>query len=326
MSYAVTLEGVSKRFGDHAAVTDMSLAVPSGTVYGVLGPNGAGKSTTLRMILNIFSRDSGRIEVLGRDPLREPSILRQVGYLPEERGMYHRMRVREAVAFFGRLKGLGRGEANRRAGQWLERLELADWGEHKVEALSKGMQQKVQFIATAMHEPDLLILDEPFSGLDPVNQDVLQAIVRETRDAGRTVLFSTHVMDQAERVCDSVCIIAGGRKVLEGPVAELRRREAGERYRIEFEQQDEQIKQLMQPGPLFREVETQDYGWVVSAAEGVDRRALLNELNRQEHPLRRFDPVEPSLHEIFLRHARPSDRGDGIQEQEGKVQGGHSHG
>ncbi|MFV2007101.1 MAG: ABC transporter ATP-binding protein, partial [Longimicrobiales bacterium] len=203
---AIQLEGVTKRFGEHTAVHDLHMRIPRGCIYGLLGPNGSGKTTTLRMIMGILRPDEGTVCLLGGDP--DGIRRKRVGYLPEERGVYRKMKVLEQLEFLGEIRGLARKEAARRAGDWLDRLGLGDWKGKKVEDLSKGMQQKVQFIATVIHEPDLLILDEPFSGLDPINQDVLEDIVREFHGNGTTILFSTHLMAQAEQLCERVCLIS----------------------------------------------------------------------------------------------------------------------
>ncbi|HVV84877.1 MAG TPA: ATP-binding cassette domain-containing protein, partial [Kofleriaceae bacterium] len=196
VSAAVRVDGISKRFGNHVAVDGVSFSVPTGCIYGVLGPNGAGKSTTLRMLNDIIAPDAGEIELFGGlRPGREAAP--HIGFLPEERGLYPKMRVGEMIAFMGELRGLTRRDAADRAGRWLERLGLAQWRANKVQDLSKGMQQKVQFAAALIHEPELVILDEPWAGLDPINADVLRDVVREQRDAGRTVLFSTHQMEHA---------------------------------------------------------------------------------------------------------------------------------
>ncbi|MEX0912232.1 MAG: ATP-binding cassette domain-containing protein [Gemmatimonadota bacterium] len=294
------LRDIRKRFADHVAVESLSLDVPSGTIYGILGPNGAGKSTTLRMTMNIIARDAGDVSLLGRDPARSPQVLREVGYLPEDRGLYRKMRVIDAIVFFAELKGVAPAEARARGGDWLERMGLGEWRDAKIETLSKGMQQKVQFITTVLHDPRLLILDEPFSGLDPVNQEVLRETVREAKDEGRTVIFSTHIMEQAERICDHVCIIAGGRKVLEGGLREIRRREAGDRYEIQFESPSAEFERLAQDPRWFARADRHDEGWEVELARGADPRALLTELNSLEPRLRRFLRMEPSLHEIFV--------------------------
>src|SRR5207248_1907254 len=227
---AIDIRGVTKRYEEHVTVRDLSLQVPRGAVYGLLGPNGAGKTTTIRMLLDIIAPDSGSIAIFGR-PNHETGLLNRVGYLPEERGLYRKMQVRRVLKFLAELKGVRGSEADRRIGEWLERLSLRtpekDWGESKVDELSRGMQQKVQFIGTLLHDPDLVILDEPFSGLDPINAQALKDTVVELKRRGKTVIFSTHLMDNAERLCDAVCIIARGEKVLDGGVAEVRAAHGG---------------------------------------------------------------------------------------------------
>src|SRR5262245_33487423 len=212
MNNTLVLERVRKNYNGHIAVKELDLAVPGGTIYGILGPNGAGKSTTLRMALNIIARDAGSVRLLGSDPATHREVLRRVGYLPEERGLYKKMPVLDVIVFFARLKGISAPLARREADQWLERMGLTDWRRARTETLSKGMQQKVQFIATVIHKPDLLILDEPAAGLDPVNQDVLRETIYGAQREGRTVILSTHNMEQAEQLCDAVCIIARGEK------------------------------------------------------------------------------------------------------------------
>jgi ABC-2 type transport system ATP-binding protein len=227
---AVEFDHVVKRYSGHLAVDDMSLVVRTGTVFGLLGPNGAGKTTTIRMLLNILEPDEGVIRVFG-EPSTESHVTDRIGYLPEERGLYKKMTVRRVLRFLAQLKGVPPREADRRIDAWLERFGLRtaerDWGRAKVDELSRGMQQKVQFIATILHEPDLVVLDEPFAGLDPVNAQVLKDTVLELRDQGRTVILSTHVIDNAERMCDAVCIMARGRKILDGPMAEVKARYGG---------------------------------------------------------------------------------------------------
>jgi len=300
MNTALSLHDVEKRYAGHLAVDRLSLAVPEGTIYGILGPNGAGKSTTLRMIMNIIARDRGDISLLGQDPTRHPAVLKRVGYLPEDRGLYRKMKVLDTIVFFAELKGVSAADARRRGDEWLARMGLAEWRDAKVETLSKGMQQKVQFITTVLHEPPLLVLDEPFSGLDPVNQDVLRQTVHDAKSAGRTVLFSTHIMEQAERICDHLCIIAQGRKVLEGGIREVRRAEAGNRYEIEFERPSAGFERLIERGQWFEHAERHDAGWRVDLRPSTDSRALLAELNGLDAPLLRFLRVEPTLHEIFV--------------------------
>jgi len=217
MENAIALAGVTKSFGAKVAVDDLYLAVPQGTVYGFIGPNGSGKTTTIRMILRIFHPDTGRIVVLGAD--QSPAADDRVGYLPEERGLYRKMKVRDVIEFFAHLKGLRgcRSEISR----WLERLGLADCAAKRVDALSKGMSQKVQFIAAVIARPKLLVLDEPFSGLDPVNMEVLKDAILDLHKGGTTILFSTHDMHVAERMCDRVCMIFNGKKVLDGTLDQI---------------------------------------------------------------------------------------------------------
>lgn len=302
MDHALLLESVSKRYAGHTAVDDLSLAVPAGTIYGILGPNGAGKSTTIRMVMNIIIRDAGRISLLGTDPESDRAVLRRVGYLPEERGLYKKMNVLDVIVFFARLKGVEAATARREGERWIEKMGLGDWRGARVETLSKGMQQKVQFITTVIHDPDVLILDEPASGLDPVNQEVLRDTILETRDRGKTVLFSTHNMDQAEQLCEHVCIIAGGRKVLDGPLRDIRRANRTSRYAVVFDEPSEQAASFLESSPPgLAHVARQDEGWEVELEPGYDVRDLLARLNSFDVPLARFARVELSLHEIFVQ-------------------------
>ena len=300
MTHALLLDHVAKRFSGHLAVDDLSLAVPTGTIYGILGPNGAGKSTTIRMALNIIARDAGTVSLLGVDPAEDRTVLRRVGYLPEERGLYRKMRVLDVVAFFAALRGLSDREGRRRGREWLDRMGLAEWADARVETLSKGMQQKVQFIATVVHDPDLLVLDEPASGLDPVNQDVLRETILDAKRRGTTVLFSTHNMDQAEGLCEHVCIIAGGRKVLDGELSEIRRAHRGAHYSVAFEGPSERAEAAVRDAFLFQNVVREGDGWHVELAPGADVRRAVTALNGLDVPLARFARVEPSLHEIFV--------------------------
>jgi ABC-2 type transport system ATP-binding protein len=293
-------------------VRDLSLSVPRGSIYGILGPNGAGKSTTLRMVMNIIARDSGTIEVLGVPP-ETRGVLRRVGYLPEERGLYRSMAVLDVIVFFGRLKGLPARECRREAVTWLERMGLADWRSARVDALSKGMQQKVQFITTVIHQPELLILDEPQSGLDPVNQEVLRETILAARAAGGTVVLSTHNMDQAEALCDAVCIIAGGSKVLDGAVRDVRRANRGSRYRLRIDPAASAASGVDELDRLLHDTAqsvTADSGRAVWDFElrDADPRPLLAAFARLQVELEAFERVEPSLHEIFIRQVGGSAR------------------
>jgi ABC-2 type transport system ATP-binding protein len=222
---AIEASHVNKQYAGHVAVRDLSLTVPTGSVYALLGPNGAGKTTTIRMILNIIEPDSGTINVLGV-PATSSGLSDRIGYLPEERGLYRKMKVRDVLKFLAALKGVPAYDADQRIDRWLDRLSLRtderDWGNAKIEELSRGMQQKAQFIGALVHDPDLMILDEPFSGLDPVNAQALKDSVADLKRRGKTVIFSTHVIENAESMCDSVCIIAHGEKVLDGTVADVK--------------------------------------------------------------------------------------------------------
>jgi len=226
---AVELLGLRKVFGSQVAVDDVSLSVPAGSVFGLLGPNGAGKTTTIRMIMDILAPDRGEVRLFGRP--RATGDGERIGYLPEERGLYRKMQVEEQLVFLGELHGLARGRARRLSREWLSRIGLADRAHARVETLSKGMQQKVQLAGTVLHDPELLILDEPFSGLDPLNQTLFRELIAEQRGRGRTILFSTHVMEHAEKLCDRIALIAGGRVRLAGELAAIKRERGGNIWR-----------------------------------------------------------------------------------------------
>ncbi|HEY0873640.1 MAG TPA: ATP-binding cassette domain-containing protein [Vicinamibacterales bacterium] len=298
MTHALELGDVTKRYVGHLAVDRLSLTVPTGTIYGILGPNGAGKSTTLRMVMNIIARDAGTIRLLGVDPARDPPVLRRVGYLPEERGLYKKMTALDAVVFFGALRGMSEPDARTAGARWLETMGLGQWQHAKIETLSKGMQQKVQFVATIVHGPDLLILDEPASGLDPVNQEVLRDTILGAKREGRTVVFSTHNMDQAEQLCDSVCIIARGRKVLDGALRDIRRSHAGRHYRLEFDETTPAVLEFM--NRRFPGAERSGNGWTFDLPAASDVQAVLSALAVTGLDVAKFEHVKPSLHEIFV--------------------------
>jgi ABC-2 type transport system ATP-binding protein len=302
---AVRISSISKRFDGTHAVRDLSLEVPTGAVYGLLGPNGAGKTTTIRMLLDIIVPDSGTIEVLGRPHLSD-GVSDRIGYLPEERGLYKKMQVRRVLRFLAELKGVGRRDADRRIDEWLERLQLKtpekDWGEAKVDELSRGMQQKVQFIGTLLHEPDLVILDEPFSGLDPINAQALKDAVVELKRRGKTVIFSTHLMDNAERLCDSVCIIAHGEKVLDGGVAAVKEA-AGARnvaLAIDGDGTANAVAAILADRALVTRADDQNRFYEIALAPGADAQVLLQRVLATGARVRRFELITPSLHQIFL--------------------------
>jgi ABC-2 type transport system ATP-binding protein len=293
MSSAVEIQHVVKRYGDTLAVDDVSLSIPSGTIYGFLGPNGAGKTSTIRMMMRILLPDEGAIRLLGEDLARVD--LDRVGYLPEERGLYKKMRLGDQLVFFGELHGLPRAEARRRAGAWLERLSLLDRAAQPVEGLSKGMQQKAQFIATILHEPELLILDEPFSGLDPVNANVLKDIILEYHRRGHTIVFSTHQMDTVEKLCDHICLINRGRVILEGALAGVKQRYGKNGVSLRFSGDGAFLKTL--PGVAS----FQDNGkeLFLRLYDGVDPSVVLDAA-RARLSVTRFELAEPSVHDIFI--------------------------
>ncbi len=302
---ALEIRDISKRYAEHVAVRTLSLVVPRGTVYGLLGPNGAGKTTTIRMILNIISPDTGTITVLGKSN-RDPAILDRLGYLPEERGLYKKMSVRDVLRFLAELKGVGRKDADRRIDEWLERLTLKtaekDWGKSKVDELSRGMQQKVQFIGTLLHDPELVILDEPFSGLDPINAQALKDTVVDLRRRGKTVIFSTHLMDNAERLCDAVCIIARGEKVLDGTVTAVKAEYAGRTVAVGLEGgATTAVQAVFHDASLVARVDDNSRYFEVELAPGADAQTLLRRLVDAGAAINRFEKVQPSLHQIFLQ-------------------------
>ncbi len=301
--YAVRLEGVTKRFGKHTAVEDFDFEVPRGVICGLLGPNGSGKTTSIRMIMGILHPDEGEVRLFGADP--DETRRESVGYLPEERGLYKKMKVLELLTFMAEIRGVPRARGRERAGKWLERLGLSEWADKRADDLSKGMQQKVQFIATVIHEPKLLILDEPFSGLDPINQDVLEEIVREFHALGTTILFSTHLMPQAEQLCERVCLISKARKVLDANLKELKAAERKGVVAVEFEGDDGWLR-----GPEVDRVEQTNGSLRPILREGADHQPILERGVRSGVRILRFDLVEPRLHEIFVRYAGADAVGD----------------
>jgi ABC-2 type transport system ATP-binding protein len=296
---AVEIQNVTKTFGSTVAVDDLSLAVPGGTVYGFIGPNGSGKSTTLRMIMRILHPDRGTIRVLGEDATMGSAASDRLGYLPEERGLYRKMYVGELLEFFAALKGLRNCKDQVR--RWLERMDLAAYEKKRVEALSKGMSQKLQFIATVLHRPELVILDEPFSGLDPVNMNVVRDAILDLKREGATILFSTHDMDVAEKMCDFIFMIFKGRKVLDGTLGAIQGEYGADTLRVRTAGNGVVFDEL--PG-----VETvNDFGRFceLRIARGADPQEILSRLvtqTRVEH----FEIACPSLHDIFVRIAGPA--------------------
>jgi ABC-2 type transport system ATP-binding protein len=294
--FAVEISNITKAFEAVTAVDHLSLAVPEGSVYGFIGPNGSGKSTTMRMIANILYPDSGTIRVFGQE--RSGTRSGEIGYLPEERGVYRKMRVRELLEFHGELRG-GR-KVTAEVNAWLERLGLAQRADDKVETLSKGMSQKVQFIATVIPDPKLLILDEPFSGLDPVSADSIRGAILEMRKRGCTVILSTHDMSVAESLCDSIFMIFRGKKVLDGTLASIQSSYGSDTIRVEVEGGAAVLGEL----PGIERIN--DLGQVqeLRMAEGCDPQQVLRTLAARAR-ITSFSVVKPSLHDIFVRIAGP---------------------
>jgi ABC-2 type transport system ATP-binding protein len=295
---AIELRRISKSYDGFQAVKPLDLLVPRGATYGLLGPNGAGKTTTIRMIMRILQPDAGTVEILGAPQSQDG--LDQIGYLPEERGVYKRMKVRALLSFFAELKGVAPRDSKPRIEQWLDRMELMDRADAKVQELSKGMQQKIQFIGSILHEPEIVILDEPFSGLDPINQRVLREIVTELKQAGRTIIFSTHIIEHAERICDHVCIIARGEKVADGSMADVKRKHGTEYVAIRVEQAHSALATDLRRSTGVREVREQGTELEVALREGADAQELLHLLLRNGVRLKRFEVAEPSLEQVFI--------------------------
>ncbi len=297
----VHLEGVRKCYDEFVAVDDLSFSVSPGGIYGLLGPNGAGKTSTIRMIMGITVPDAGQITVFG-EPLAR-AHMDQFGYLPEERGLYKKMKVLEHLVFLGQLKGLSSAEATQRANRWCERFEFTAWTGKKVEELSKGMQQKVQFIGAVLHDPRLIIMDEPFTGLDPANAVVLKDVLLEMAKSGKTILLSTHRMDQVERLCQSICLINHGRAVLEGDLNQIKARYGRHNVQIKYDG-DARFLQEKRLVESFN-----DYGNYVEIhlAPGADPQELLH-LASANARLDKFELMEPSLEEIFIDVVGKSNR------------------
>jgi len=289
----VELQNACKAYDHFVAVDDLSFAIVPGTVFGLLGPNGAGKTSTIRMMIGIILPDSGQVRLFG-EPFRRQHLER-IGYLPEERGLYKRMKVLEHLVLLGRLHGLDAASARRKGKAWCERLEITDWTQKKVEELSKGMQQKIQFIAALMHEPDFIIMDEPFAGLDPVNTALLKSVILELKQAGKSILFSTHQMEQVERMCDSILLINHGKALLHGDLREVKSRYGRDTVHIEFEGDG---SFLDQPA-LVHSVTRNGRGVEVRLAPGADPQSLLQSAVPRAR-MSKFELMEPSLEEIFI--------------------------
>jgi ABC-2 type transport system ATP-binding protein len=288
------LEHVSKSFGEFKAVSDLSLTVRPGRVFGLIGPNGAGKTTTIRMIVNITVPDSGRIQLFGQS--MSTALQDRIGYLPEERGLYKRMKVGEQLRFFAELKDLSGRKADELIAGWLKKFQLTDWKDKRTKDLSKGMQQKIQFIAAVIHDPDLLILDEPFSGLDPINVDLMKNIILEQKATGKTIILSAHQMEIAEELCDDICMINKSRKVLDGKLREVRRSYGRNAVTLRIEGGDA----VLGDPNMVVEVKEKSEDLQVLLAPGIDAQTLLKRLVESGAVVSKFELAEPRLYDIFI--------------------------
>ena len=289
----VELAGVTKAYENKVAVDKLSLSIEAGQMFGLLGPNGAGKTSSIRMMMGITIPDSGRVSLFEK-PFERKSLDR-VGYLPEERGLYKKMKVLDQLIFFGQLHGVAAEDARKRSTDWAKRMEIADALEKKTEELSKGMQQKIQLIATLLHEPDLIVMDEPFSGLDPVNAVLVERTLLELKDEGRAILFSTHRMDQVEKLCDAICLINGGQAVLSGKVREVKSRYRRDHVIVEFEGNSS----FLNSDEVAEAKNFSGHAEIRLKPQG-DAQKLLHEAAAVA-TIYRFELVEPSLEEIFIR-------------------------
>lgn len=289
----IDVDNISKSFGDTKAVQNVSFNIPEGRIFGLLGPNGAGKTTSIRIINHILIADSGSVTINGHAV--SPKTQRMIGYMPEERGLYKKMKVGEQLIYLARLKGLTRTEAENTTKYWLDRFEASGWFDKEVGELSKGMSQKIQFIATIAHDPDIYIFDEPFSGLDPINSEMLKEIVIELRDKGNTILFSTHRMEQVEQMCDDICLFNKGKAVLKGNLREIKQRYGKNTVNIEFQGDDSFLDQLQEVRINNRSANFAE----IRVLDGQSMQDILKTA-MQHAEIYKFERVEPSLTEIFI--------------------------
>jgi len=301
MSAIIEISNVTKTFDSHVAVNGLSLSVPKGSIYGFIGPNGSGKTTTIRMIMNILYPDSGTIRIFGQE--RTGSMIESIGYLPEERGLYRKMKLRELIQFHGELKKVT--NPGREADYWMEKFDLTPWARKKVEALSKGMSQKVQFIITIIDRPEIIILDEPFSGLDPVNTEIIREVILGLRKDGSTVIFSTHDMAVAEKMCDFIFMIYKGQKVLDGTLRSIQDVYGQDTIRLQTEMGSEALKGVAGSDKV------NDFGQVqeVRLLPDTDPQSILKQVLEKTR-VDRFEMSAPTLEEIFIRIARPDKTSD----------------
>jgi len=297
-SPTLAVHQISKQFGDFTAVNNLSLTVQAGRIFGLIGPNGAGKTTTIRMITNITAPDSGTIRLFGQ-PL-DGAMQDRIGYLPEERGLYKKMKIVDQLKFFAALKNVSATEADKLVDRWLARVELSEWKNKRAKELSKGMQQKIQFIAAVMHDPDLLILDEPFSGFDPVNVELLRDVVLELKAQGKTIIFSTHQMELAEKLCDDICMINKSEKVLDGSLREVKSSFGRNAVALRMEGGES----VLEDGTLVAKVSRDSDELEALLAPGANAQQLLERLVASGAQITKFELVEPSLNDIFIEKVR----------------------
>jgi ABC-2 type transport system ATP-binding protein len=290
----VKVDRVSKSFGEFTAVKELSLTVRAGRVFGLLGPNGAGKTTTIRMIVNITAPDFGNISVFGRKI--DSELQNHIGYLPEERGLYRKMKVVDQLRFFAELKNVRGKQVETKIDEWRARVKLTEWKHKRSMELSKGMQQKIQFITSVIHDPDLLILDEPFSGLDPVNVELLKEIVLDLKRAGKTIIFSTHQMEVAEKICDDICLLNRSQKVFEGSLRDIKSSFGRNSVAVRCEGGDGVLDDPRLVSKLVRHADEAQ----ALLAEGADAQVLLKRLIDSGAVVGKFEMVEPSLNDIFI--------------------------
>jgi len=291
---------ITKRFGEFTAVDGCSFSIDEGVIFGLLGPNGAGKTTTIRMIMNIIIPDSGEIAVFGTNDLKTAN--NQIGYLPEERGIYRKMKVQDVLLFLTELKSMPKHDAKKEMDVWLERMDLAEWKKKKIEELSKGMQQKLQFIGTILHKPRLLILDEPFGGLDPINQNLIKDILLELKKKGTTIIFSTHVMESAEKLCEEIFLINKGRKVLYGKLSALKKGFGSQNVHIEYDGSDS----FLEKSDHIKKFNNYGNAAEIQLSGNGDPQKLLKQA-MQSATIRKFEIKEPSLNDIFIESVGATD-------------------
>jgi ABC-2 type transport system ATP-binding protein len=292
---AIEIKSVTKSFGDFTAVNNLSLEVSQGSIFGLLGPNGAGKTTTIRMIVSITFPDSGEVKIFGKQI--NPKMQERIGYLPEERGLYKKMKVIDQLRFLGGLKSISGQDLDKKIKYWTERLQIDSWLDKKTEELSKGMQQKIQFIATVLHEPELIILDEPFSGLDPVNANLLIEVIHELNAKGTTIILSTHVMEQVEKLCDDICLINKSQKVLGGNLKAIKKGFANNKIALAYEGESD----FLNNNSLVKKVSQYASHIEIELNEGISSQDLLKQAINSGVYINRFEMMEPSLNEIFIK-------------------------